>query len=80
MVTREEGAKVPFAVWDPDGKGEETMYSSLARPMRVSLGRGDMLYLPALWYVFSCSQKTMLMPGIGIIRFRNPVKMKSAVL
>lgn len=51
MVKREEGEKVPFAVWDPDGKGEGTRYSELARPVRVTLGKGDMLYLPALWYV-----------------------------
>jgi jumonji domain-containing protein 7 len=51
VVKREEGEKVPFAVWDPDGKGEGTRYSELARPVRVTLGKGDMLYLPALWYV-----------------------------
>jgi jumonji domain-containing protein 7 len=51
VVKREEGEKVPFAVWDPDGKGEGTRYSELARPVRVTLAKGDMLYLPALWLV-----------------------------
>jgi len=50
VIKREEGDRVPFSVWDPDGKGEGTRYSSLARLVRVSLEKGDMLYLPALWY------------------------------
>lgn len=50
LVKREDGGRVPFALWDPDGLGGEgTRYSGLARPVRVSLGKGDMLYLPALW-------------------------------
>ena len=53
VVKREGGDRVPFAVWDPDGKGEGTRYSSLARPVGFSLGKGDMLYLPALWQVQS---------------------------
>ncbi|TVY48595.1 JmjC domain-containing protein [Lachnellula occidentalis] len=51
VAQREDGDSVPFATWDPDGLGEGTRYSSLARPVRVSLGKGDMLYLPALWQV-----------------------------
>ncbi|TVY84234.1 JmjC domain-containing protein [Lachnellula suecica] len=50
VVKKEEGDKVPFAVWDPDSGEGGTKYSSLGKPMRVSLGKGDMLYLPALWY------------------------------
>lgn len=47
----EPATYVPFATWDPDAPGEnETPYSMLARPMRVTLEEGDMLYLPALWY------------------------------
>lgn len=43
---------VPFALWDPDHPGENaTAYSALARPMRVTLEPGDMLYLPAMWCV-----------------------------
>ena len=47
---------MPCAVWDPDlpteekdGQGEMG-YREIARPMRVTLEKGDMLYLPALWY------------------------------
>lgn len=41
---------VPFAVWDPDVPDvNATRYSHLARPLRVTLEPGDMLYLPAMW-------------------------------
>jgi jumonji domain-containing protein 7 len=65
VIKREEGEGLPFATWDPDGsenssdeveehgdmKGrKEKEYRDLARPMRVTLDKGDMLYLPALWY------------------------------
>lgn len=41
---------VPFATWDPDQPDEScTAYSRLAEPVRVTLERGDMLYLPAMW-------------------------------
>ncbi|ORY71850.1 putative phospholipase [Pseudomassariella vexata] len=47
----EEGDNVPFATWDPDEPAEKTTrYSSLARPVRLTLNPGDMLYLPAMWY------------------------------
>ncbi|CAK7202331.1 hypothetical protein SEUCBS139899_005053 [Sporothrix eucalyptigena] len=40
---------VPFAMWDPEAPGKnETQYSRLAEPMRVTLNPGDMLYLPAM--------------------------------
>lgn len=46
-------AAVPFATWDPDDPdARATPYSALARPMRVTLDPGDMLYLPAMWYVW----------------------------
>ncbi|KAL2260455.1 hypothetical protein VTK26DRAFT_5524 [Humicola hyalothermophila] len=47
----EQENEVPFAIWDPDKPGEnETAYSKLAKPMRVTLNPGDMLYLPCMWY------------------------------
>ncbi|KAF2670408.1 Clavaminate synthase-like protein [Microthyrium microscopicum] len=48
-----DGASVPFPTWDPDGVtevGEEGGLRELCRPVRVRLGEGDMLYLPALWF------------------------------
>ena len=42
---------VPFATWDPDEAEENaTPYSRYSQPLRVTLEKGDMLYLPALWY------------------------------
>lgn len=49
---RHDGRRVPFATWDPDRPEENaTEYSHLARPVRVTLDPGDMLYLPAMWFV-----------------------------
>jgi jumonji domain-containing protein 7 len=48
-IVKEDGEKVPFATWDPDREGNETIYSKFANPMRVTLMPGDMLYLPAFW-------------------------------
>ncbi len=43
---------VPFPIWDPDRPDvNATPYSHLARPMRLTLEPGDMLYLPAMWCV-----------------------------
>jgi jumonji domain-containing protein 7 len=43
---------VPFAIWDPDKPEQNaTKFSHLARPLRVTLNPGDMLYLPAMWFV-----------------------------
>lgn len=42
--------KVPLATWDPDDPTQNaTKFSHLARPLRVTLQPGDMLYLPAMW-------------------------------
>lgn len=55
VIVEDAGAeKVPFATWDPDvepgsEEARETRYSKFAEPMRVTLGKGDMLYLPTLW-------------------------------
>lgn len=40
---------VPVPAWDPDEPNQRTIsYSHLARPLRVTLKEGDMLYLPAM--------------------------------
>ena len=40
---------VPVAIWDPDDPEKRgTKYSHLAKPLRVTLNQGDMLYLPAM--------------------------------
>jgi jumonji domain-containing protein 7 len=44
-------AYVPLPTWDPDNPTENTsLYSKYARPIRVTVNPGDILYLPALWY------------------------------
>ncbi|KAF5585211.1 phospholipase [Fusarium pseudoanthophilum] len=52
---------VPFAIWDPDKpEHNATKFSHLARPLRVTLNPGDMLYLPAMWYhkvLQSCAEE-----------------------
>lgn len=62
VLQMDDGASlVPFATWDPDDPEKcKTKYSHLAKPMRVTLNPGDMLYLPAMWYhkvSQSCSQE-----------------------
>jgi len=45
-------ATVPFATWDPDRPDtRNTPWTELARPLRVELREGDMMYLPAMWWV-----------------------------
>lgn len=44
-------SSIPFAIWDPDvPEAQATEFSSLSRPLRMTLEPGDILYLPALWY------------------------------
>jgi jumonji domain-containing protein 7 len=46
----QDAEPVPFATWDPDSPAANaTPLSHLARPVRVTLRPGDMLYLPATW-------------------------------
>ncbi|CAM1508511.1 Fc.00g053590.m01.CDS01 [Cosmosporella sp. VM-42] len=46
-----DSSTVPFATWDPDDPEKNpTPFSHLAKPLRVTLNPGDMLYLPAMWY------------------------------
>lgn len=54
---------MPFATWDPDSQdgmeeGNGTKYSRFVEPVRVTLEEADMLYLPALWFVFSTPSLT----------------------
>jgi jumonji domain-containing protein 7 len=47
----EPEAYIPLPTWDPDRPTENTTtYSEYARPIRVTVNPGDVLYLPALWY------------------------------
>ncbi|CAN8095637.1 unnamed protein product [Discula destructiva] len=64
MDTAEAGREaepVPFATWDPDRPEENAgFHSKLVDPVRVTLDKGDMLYLPAMWYhkvSQSCSEE-----------------------
>jgi jumonji domain-containing protein 7 len=41
---------VPLATWDPDEPNKNaTRFAHLAKPRKVTLQPGDMLYLPAMW-------------------------------
>ncbi|KAK4899453.1 hypothetical protein LTR27_003186 [Elasticomyces elasticus] len=47
----EAAERIPVATWDPDEPEQRTTpYSHLAKPLRVTLREGDMLYLPSMWY------------------------------
>jgi jumonji domain-containing protein 7 len=47
----QDAEDVPLATWDPDAPTKNTTeFSQLAKPLRVTLNPGDMLYLPAMWY------------------------------
>ncbi|RKF64638.1 JmjC domain-containing protein 7 [Erysiphe neolycopersici] len=64
-IQKEENApKIPFPTWDEDKEVDKhslhNKYSDLIVPIRVTLAKGDMLYLPALWYhkvSQSCSEE-----------------------
>ncbi|WPG99538.1 Clavaminate synthase-like protein [Acrodontium crateriforme] len=44
-------APIPTAIWDPEAPTKnQTPYSHLSQPIRLTLHAGDMLYLPAMWY------------------------------
>lgn len=65
---------VPFAIWDPendDPSGDyATQYSKLAQPVKVTLNPGDMLYLPAMWYVMPLSPLTLVL--FYYVKMANP--------
>lgn len=45
----EDNELVPVATWDPDEPCKRTTpYSHLAKPLRLTLNEGDMLYLPSM--------------------------------
>ena len=49
-LVQDEGHRVPCAIWDPDDSEKNTTaFSHLARPLRVTLEPGDMMYLPTCW-------------------------------
>ena len=54
IIKKDDGTdRVPCAMWTLDSRdetGKVEGYERLCRPIEVSLERGDMLYLPALWY------------------------------
>lgn len=46
-----DGEASPVTMWDPDLPDDRaTKYSKYARPLKVTLNEGDMMYLPAMWY------------------------------
>lgn len=50
LVMDSDDEAVPFAIWDPEKPEQNaTRFSHLAKPLRVTLNPGDMLYLPAMW-------------------------------
>ncbi|KYK54305.1 Transcription factor jumonji/aspartyl beta-hydroxylase [Drechmeria coniospora] len=63
----DEGAEpVPFATWDPDhAQVNPTAHSHLARPIRLTLEPGDMLYLPAMWYAPQFTSPILPFPPYG---------------
>ena len=45
----EDEELLPAPTWDPDDpERRATPYSHLAKPLRVTLNEGDMLYLPSM--------------------------------
>lgn len=62
MDAEGEVERVPFATWDPDQPATNAgPHSSMVEPVRVTLGKGDMLYLPAMW----CVSLDLLIRGNG---------------
>jgi jumonji domain-containing protein 7 len=82
-LRKEDGESVPFATWDPDQPGKnDTKYSRYAKPVRVILEEGDMLYLPALWYVSLAlpwpTPKELILVT-GITKYRSLARKKDYV-
>jgi len=70
-IKEEEGDKVPFPTWDPDGGDHVTKYSKYAQPLKATLRKGDLLYLPALWYESFLTFFKFILIGLGITKSRN---------
>lgn len=53
-IRKENGPKIPFPTWDTIKNLSGSLHpkiSELVNPMKITLGAGDILYLPALWCV-----------------------------
>lgn len=49
IESSEDEEMLPVPTWDPDDpETRTTPYSHLAKPLRITLNEGDMLYLPAM--------------------------------
>lgn len=63
---------VHWALWDPDEPAvRPTEFSSLARPLKVTLDPGDMLYLPALWCALAAFYRVCLWGLIVSCRYHK---------
>ena len=84
VVTQDEPPEfIPFATWDPDKPAEQvTPFSHLSRPLRVELEPGDMLYLPALWYVLTWPgiDPRANQQSIGTTKYRRAAPRKAYVV
>lgn len=58
QIDGEDEPRVPCALWDPDfPRLNRGVLSDACRPIRVTLEAGDLLYLPAMWFVLASHPK-----------------------